>query len=40
MGFFGKSKSEKEAATKADTTTSVMKLRQAVEDQEKRCVAS
>jgi len=36
MGFFGKSKSEKEAATKADTTTSVMKLRQAVEDQEKR----
>lgn len=35
MGFFGKSK-RKEDTDKADATTSVMKLRQAVEDQDKR----
>ena len=37
MGFFGKkSNKRKEETNKADATTSVMKLRQAVEDQDKR----
>ena len=38
MGFFGKSSKRKEETDKADAATSVMKLRQAVEDQDKRLV--